>query len=224
MRRCIGLFLSVFIGILVVGCASALAESSSAGYILYGDAFTSGGDITDSANYIVKGTTGTSGSFVETNLSSTNYQLNAGFQALTEEPVMRLVVTGGSLDLTPSPLTPGAISSDSTSVTVGTNAPFGYTLIATALTEFQNQDGHVLNPVADGAVTAGDEEFGVAVSGDDAAFGDERSITLTPRIIAQNDIYGNDRTTDITFKVGISETTQGGMYAGSVVFIVVGNY
>lgn len=224
MKHLTVVFLAIFLGIFGISLGSALAESTSSNYILYGGALTSGGEITDSTSYILKGTTATSGSFIGSDLSSTNFILNAGPQALGEEPIIQYSITNPTIALSPSILTKDSISTDSTIVTAGTNAPFGYILTATATVPFQNQTNHILTGVTDGSVTAGSEEFGIAVTGDDASFADDRAISETPTIIATSNIYGNNRSTTVTFKAAVSDATESGQYSGAVTFIVTGNF
>jgi hypothetical protein len=197
------------------------AESSSTTYIMWGHAFTGGGALGTSSSYIGYSTLGDLGG---ADSSSANYNMDAGFQQLVETPVIIFSFSSNTAALTPDPLTTGSVSSASVTLTVGTNADFGYTLTATETSAFQNQSASALADVTDGSVTAGTEEFGIAVSGTDASFGDDEALTASPLAIATNTIYGNNRDTVVTFKAAIDSGSAAGAYTGTVTFIATGNY
>jgi hypothetical protein len=117
------------------------------------------------------------------------------------------------------------VSTGTVTVTVATNADFGYALTATALTPFAtNVGGSPLAVVTDGTVTAGSEEWGVAVSGTDAAFVNDRSVTSTPRTLASRSVWTTGVATTVTVKAAINSTTDAGTYNGAITFIATGHY
>jgi hypothetical protein len=199
----------------------AFAESSSTSYILWADGSTAGGNRATSTNYILQEAAGDrSGS----TSSSTNYKSYNGFEAVYEEPILMLSLTATSIPLAPDPITPAAVSSGSMSTTVTTNADFGYVLTITEAQAFQNGGAYVLTDVADGTVSAGSEEFGVAVSGTDAAFGNDQAVSSTPLTIASRTIWGTGRTLTITYKAAITTSTPAGAYGGLYRIIATANY
>ena len=206
---------------------SAWAESSSANFKLWGSAITGGGQKSTSTNYINFGSVSDFSS-VRANSSdvpsSPDYRLYVGFQAIYEEPRITLSLSGTSVVLSPAPLSVGSVSTGSMSVTVSTNADFGYTLTATEIAAFQNQYGSELADVTDTSVTAGSEEYGIAVSGADAAFGNDQPLTSSPLVIASNSLWGASRTTTVTYKAAINPSTDAGSYSGTTIFIATGNY
>lgn len=198
-----------------------LAESASGNYILWANAIGGGGGQTTSANFADAGTAAdTSAAAPE---DSASFHAVTGFEALTEEPRITMSVSTTSLALSPSSLTVSAVSTGSTSVTVATNGDFGYTLTAVATTPFANQYSQALAAVSDGSVTAGHEEFGIAVTGTDAAFANDRSVTTT-RTIASSSIWTGGTTTNVTIKAAISPTTPAGSYSGAISFIATAHY
>lgn len=198
------------------------AESSSANYVLWGQAIASGGARMTSDSFVNYGTVGDAPNG-EPASSATFYSLT-GFEGIYEEPVMMMSISATDISLSPEELTYSTVSTGETSVTVGTNADFGYALTATESYEFQTYDGYVIPDVADGAVTAGVEEYGIAVSGADASFSDDRSVSSTSRTVASNDSWTTGVTTTITFKAAVGTGTPAGQYTGSVVFIATGTF
>ncbi|MBU0646166.1 hypothetical protein KJ611_01655 [Patescibacteria group bacterium] len=201
--------------------AQLLAESSSESYILWGSAVTAGGARATSANYINYISVGDLSSDP---MDSANYHGVIGLEALYEEPVMTFSIATTDLSLIPNILSLVSVSTASTSVTVSTNADFGYVVTVTETTAFNNGQGRVLADVTDGEVTAGSEEFGLAVAGDDAAFGDDRGLSAVPLTIASRGIWGADRTTNLTFKAAISSASASGHYSGTYTLIATSNF
>lgn len=200
---------------------SVWAESSSSSYILWAEAETGGGGRSTSTNYILQGATADESAEQST---STSYRVHSGFEAVYEEPVLTLELSSTSLTLSPSTLTDAAVSSASLTATVSTNADFGYSLTLTETSEFQNANSDNIDDVADGTVTAGDEEFGVSVSGSDASFGDDQGLSTTPLELASRTIWGNDRDTTVTFEASIDAGTAEGDYTGLYTFIATSNF
>lgn len=197
------------------------AESTSENYVIWGSTFVNSGNRGTSANYVGFASIG---DLSNGPTASANYRQVIGFEAIYKEPVLTFTLTPNSVTLSPSVLTTGVVSTNSFTATVSTNADFGYTLTGMALSHFQSTGGHQMTDVEDGSVTAWSEECGVSVSGTDAAFGDDRSLTTTPRTLATNTIYGASLVTTITFKAAISTVTDVGAYTGTYAFIATGHY
>lgn len=201
--------------------AQILAESSSANYILWGSAVTTGGGRATSGNYINYVSVGD----ISANpMTSDNYHGVFGLESLYEEPVLTFSISTTDLSLSPNLLTAGTVSSAITSVTVSTNADFGYVVTVTETTAINNSQGYFLADVSDGEVTAGFEEFGLAVSGADASFADDQALSSTPLSIASRAIWGADRTSTLTFKAAISTSSSSGIYHGTYTLIATSNF
>lgn len=213
--------LVTFLLLLLVLPVKLLAESASESYILWGSAVTAGGNRSTSSNYINYVSVG---DLSNDPLDSESYHSVIGLEALYEEPVFTMTISTNDITLNPVPLTTGAVSTGDVTITVSTNADFGYSLTVTEHTAMNNGQGYFLADVSDGEVTAGSEEFGLAVSGTDVAFANDQGLSSTPLTIASRSIWGADRVSTITFKAAISPTTASGNYQGHFVFIATGNY
>ncbi len=216
--RSIFLTLALFLLILPL---RTYAESSSANYILWANAVAGGGGRTTSTSFTDYGSAADASAALPEN--STNFHAVTGFEALYEEPRITMSVSPNVVTLSPNPMTTAAVSTGSTTVSVATNADFGYSLKVYVASVFQNQSGNTIPGVSDGSVTAGAGEQGIAVSGTDAAFADDRSIG-SGILIASRNIWTGGVNTTVTYKVGISTTTAAGTYSGTGTFIATGHY
>lgn len=198
-----------------------LAQSTSTNFILWDTSINAGGGRTASTNYIDFSTVTDVGS---DRLNSTNYRAYQGFEAIYEDSRITFSISPMSVTLSPNPLTTSSVSTGTTTATVSTNADFGYVLSATEASPLQNQYAQTVADVSDGTVTAGSEEFGIAVSGSDAAFGTDQPLSGSPLTIASKSTWGASRATTVTFKASIAPATDAGEYAGAVTFVATGRY
>ena len=212
LEACIALVLALLYG----GSASALMTSTN--YRLYGDEIGTAGNRSTSASYILEDT---AGSVASGDASSTNYNLLAGFQALSEFPVFTFSVSSASVGL--GTLSTSAVSTATQTATTSTNAPYGYT---TTLVEDGNlrTASNSITDVSDGAVTTGSEEYGVSVSGTDAAFGDDRALSTSPLTLASRSTWKNASAIVVTYKAAISSLSQGGGYSQTLTYVSTGNF
>jgi len=95
------------------------------------------------------------------------------------------------------------IKSASTTITITTDSASGYSA------SVQSVIGVGLTAVSDGSVTIGEEEYGMAVSGSDAVFADDRSV-IAGRVLANKTSPAIGSQTEVTFKAAISSTTPSG--------------
>lgn len=124
-------------------------------------------------------------------------------------------------------LSTASVSPCNYDITTSTNAEDGY---ATTIIEDGNlRDGSSdINDVSDGTVTAGSEEYGIALTdvvGTDRAFTDERAITGTAQTVA-SDATGpiSAQQVTITHKASITATTLAGSYSHIVTLISTGTF
>ncbi|MFH0927894.1 MAG: hypothetical protein V1821_00290 [bacterium] len=155
--------------------------------------------------------------------TSASYQLNSGFQAQILKPVFTFSISSGAPVFTPIPSVT-VISTAAITLTTTTNAPFGYTTTAQA-------DGELITgvypytKVVDGAVgPAGIEEYGISVSGADAAFADDRMLFTSVQVVASRNTFGANRSVDVAFKLSMSNTTMIATYSQVVTFVSTPNY
>ncbi len=138
--------------------------ATSTNYQLQSDSINFGGGLSTSTNYQQESTFGELGTGVGT---STNYQLRAGYQQMQE---VYLSMTAPS-DVTMSPnlngIT-GGTSNGSTTVTVTTDSPSGYSLTIESANSPAMQNG--VNSIADYS-QGGDADFSFLVNSGAASFG-----------------------------------------------------
>lgn len=202
--------------------------STSTNYKLEGEFGIFGGAKT-SANYRL---TDTGGGFAPGFGDSTNYRSCSGFQCVIAE-VPRITVTLSSNSINLGTLTTGAVNTGSHTVSVTTNVG-GYT---TRVYEDDNlrRGSDDINDVADGAVTANSEEYGLATSeaGRDitqdtscgSAAYNASGVTTTPQSVAGHagPTYTAETTT-ICYAAAIAGSTPAGTYQQIVYFVTTGAF
>jgi len=189
----------------------SLADMSSSTYRIYADVISIGGGTFSSSTYSLNGTLGEPTIGI---ITSSTYEIKGGFQ------YMDISAEGGtatiSLEMSSSTLNLGNLSTSTvsqatTTATITTNSNDGFTLTISEV------DGAGLLPVSGIAVTAGLEEYGVAVTGTYAYFADD--LPVEPRTLAQSSGTVTTDETDVTFKASISSTsTLGTSYTQTITF------
>lgn len=165
---------------------------SSTQYYIYSDSLgVDGGTFSSSTSYSLTDTIGESP--VGT-ISSASYELRGGFQNMERGTVS---ITVGSPTLNLGNLSILEVKTASTTVVVTSEAASGYSLTVTDIS------GGGVTAVADGAVTAGNDEYGVAVAGDHRAFSDDRGVT-NGRVLAVTSSPAYSVTSTLTFKASYS--------------------
>lgn len=204
--------------------ATLEAFMTSTNYRLWADDLNEAGGFATSTNYQVEYS---SGQAAAGEANSSNYWLGAGFQSTEEIPILRFQISKNYIAF--GVLSTGFVYQDTVITTTTANGFFGYT---TSL----YQDGPLttgsanISPVSDGSVTAGQEEYGIAVSGLDAVPVGDTAITNSLQTIANHQgyfgsaAYPENRTTSVTFKLSSSPTTAAGDYSQNVYFIATGNF
>jgi len=207
-----GKFFSI---ILILGLLSfplvTYGMMSSSNYTIYADSVDAGGVFSASGTYSLEDTTGESPVGTAT---SSSYEVRGGYQA------MDLSSLSMNLDLTSLDLGTASVSqvnSASTTATITTDSGSGYTLSVGSVS------GSSLANVTDGLVTAGQEEYGLAVSGSDALFTDDEGVMSGLNLAASTTPVTNSATV-ITFKASISESTASGSRSQDVVLTASANF
>lgn len=199
---------------------NSLALSTSTNFRIWSDSVTSGGGRSTSTNFITEDSISESATGEDP--SSTNFLLAAGLPALFEEPVLRMTLSSSTASFSPD-ISNAAVSSASYTVTVSTNADAGYSL--SIIEDGQLRSGpNSIGDVSDGAVTAGNGESGVAISGTGAAFTDDRALTGSPLVLASSTSRTTGITNTITHKASVVSGTPAGSYSHVVTLVVVSNY
>lgn len=215
---CLCIAISLVIFPLDAGSASMSSES----YQLQLDSVDVGGELVTSTNYKVSGSLGESPGVHDTQSTSANYIVEAGFQAAASGAALSATLSTNSVSL--GSLSATGVSSVSQTITVTTNSPTGYTVSIV-------EDGNLrsgsddINDVSDGAVTASREEYGFGTSGIAGQYNSSDSaITGEGKTIATTSTMAISEQTTITYKASINDTTAIGNYSHSVTFTTTVNY
>ena len=199
---------------------TSLAYMSSANYTNWMDSFNVGGEETSSsASYQLQDTLGEMGTGP---ISSASYGNQGGFRQIEANPILTFSISNNSIDL--GTLNIASVDSDSHTVITTTNSAGGYT---TTIVEDGNlrSGANDIDDVADGTVTAGNEEYGIRTSGAQGQMnGADTAITSTVQTVASYSGYINASTTTITYKAAISTSTATGTYSHTVTYISTGNF
>lgn len=176
---------------------------SSTNYTIFADSIDSGGVLSTGGAYSLEDTAGESpvGS-----ATSSTYEVIGGYQAMDWSVLIMDIDTNvinlGTLSVLSVATSPAVVS-------VTADATTGYVLSVGSVS------GSSLLPVADGSVTAGQEEYGIAVSGLDAAFSDDRAIAIGLNLASSSTPVVGAQTT-LTFKAARAGTSVAGSYSQSI--------
>ncbi len=182
----------------------ANAIMTSTNYYIYADTVDTGGSVATSATYSLQDTIGETTSDVAT---SSSYTIRGGYQGM-ELGTISLQLSSATVNL--GTLVSGQVSSASSIATVSTDSLTGYTLSVSSVS------GTSITSVSDGSVSANSEEYGLAVSGDDRFFSDDRGISPGLVLAASSTAVSASATT-LTFKASMSSGSSAGSYSQTVV-------
>ncbi len=139
-------------------------------------------------------------------------------------------ISGSVVALSGGDIAFGEVSAASASVATGmisVHAPTsdGYAVFAQAAAVLASA-GHAFTGVADGAVSAGSEEYGITTHGARAALATDQPVTTTALTVQESSdpsLQAGDRTV-LLYKLAISSTTPSGSYSQAVYFTLTPNY
>lgn len=191
------LFLVVILSGFLLFPSTSLGLMSSTNYTIFADTVDSGGILSASGTFSLQDSVGESpvGS-----TSSSIYEVIGGFQAMDFSALV-ISISTSTIDL--GSLTVDQVASSSAVVSVSADADSGYVLSVGSVS------GSSLANVSDGSVTAGHEEYGVAVSGIDSAFNNDRAITAGLNLSSSSTPVDSAQTT-LTFKAAMSSASTAG--------------
>lgn len=214
-------WLCVFILTLNFPSIAGSSSMSSQNYALQLDTISVGGDLSTSTNYKVFDTVGEFGSHA-TQSTSTNYIVEAGFQAAASGAALSASLSASSVSL--GSLGTSIVSSATNRLTVTTNSPTGYTVTI-------SEDGNLrsgsndINDVSDGEVTAGSEEYGIRTSGNAGQMNNsDTAITSSAQTVASTSTLAISERTVFTYKASVGSATAAGTYSHTVTFTTTANY
>ena len=198
---------SLFVVVLLLGFLAFPSTSwglmSSTNYTIFADSVDSGGVLSTSGTYNLQDTAGESP--VGSSTSSV-YEVIGGYQAM-DWSVLTIEISTTSINL--GTLAIDRVATSSAVVTVTADASTGYVLSVASIS------GTSLGGVSDGSVTPGQEEYGVAVSGIDAAFSDDRAIVAGLSLSSSSTAVTSAQTT-LTFKATMGTASVAGGRSQSV--------
>lgn len=197
----------------VILCLPAVASAymSSANYTIYADSIGVSGGYTSGTNYNLEQTLGEA---VVSSSTSASYTVKSGYQSLDRED-LSLTISVDSISL--GTLSKDSVSSASTVATVTSLSPSGYALTV------GNATGNVEITVIDNEVTAGFNEYGFAVSGNDSAFTGDKGVVVGQLIASSPELsVGHDTT--LTFKASRATAMPIGDYNQNVTLQLSSNF
>ncbi len=183
---------------------------SSTNYTIFADSIDSGGALSASGTYSLQDTVGESPAGSS---SSSVYEVIGGYQAMNLSN-LSISIDTATVDL--GTLSASQVATANAVVTVTSEVADGYVLSVASVS------GSSLTAVSDGTVTAGAEEYGVAVSGADAAFGDDRGIAASLNLAAATAPAISAQTT-LTFKASISGSSTAGARSQAITLMASAN-
>lgn len=203
MRKVSLFFIVLLFGFLAFPSVS-WGVMSSTNYTIFADSIDSGGVLSASGTYSLQDTAGESPVGYTT---SSTYTVIGGYQAM-DWSVLAIDIDSATINL--GTLSTSQVTTGSVSVAITADADTGYVLSVSGVS------GSSLSAVTDGTVSAGTEEYGVAVSGTDAAFADDEGIAAGLTLASSSTPVTSSQTT-ITFKAAISNSSASGARSQSII-------
>lgn len=193
--------------------ATALGSMSSASYSISADIIGPNGLVYASGTTF--SLTDTAGEAVAGTITSGSYTLRGGFQSSEPDETLSFTVSASSVAL--GTLSASSVASADTVLTVTCNAITGYTL------SVSSASGSMPTVVSDGSVTAGSEEYGLAVAGTDKAFSNDASV-ISGRVLASSGVPVISSQTTAIFKAAMSSASTAGTYSQTVTLTASANF
>ncbi|MDD2758562.1 MAG: hypothetical protein PHD72_04315 [Patescibacteria group bacterium] len=193
----------IFILAVLLAPTRTAALMTSSNYTIYADAVDSGGGLSAGGSYILQDTVGESPAGFST---SSAYEIRAGYQHM-EKGFLTLQLSATSLNL--GTLSASAVNVASTTATISTDASAGFSFSTTAVA------GTVITAVADGTVSAGSEEYGFTVSGNESQFSNDVAVASSVLLAASTGPVTNSLTV-LNFKASMASSTTAGSYSQTV--------
>ena len=173
-------------------------------YRIYADVIDTGGGLSEGGIY---GLEDSWGEAIATTTSGGVYEVRGGYQAMVSSSIS-ISFSDSTLDL--GDIYRAGVSSVGTVVTITTDDESGYAL------SIGEVSGTSLTAVADGAVTAGSEEYGFAASGDDNLLSGDNAVAVGLQIaVSSTPVYNSQET--LTFKASVSKVTTAGARSQTII-------
>ena len=162
----------------------------------------------------------TGGEVGATSTAGGNAVLRGGFAA-TNQGILRLTLSSDSISL--GELSETAVASADLTATVSTDSQTGYTLSIAEDGNLRDANGNDINDVSDGAVAAGQEEYGIRTSGADGLLPVDQNLTPGGRNVASSAGIVTNRATTISFRASRGNAAAVGNYSHRVTFTLTVN-
>ncbi len=203
----------------IVVFPSLVVAMTSENYEISQDSINfSGSDSSTSTNYKLDDTMGEVGTGF---MHSASYFTGIGYRRmLVVEPSISFTISDNSLNL--GTLDVNSVSSASHSFTVTANATQGYGVKAYEDGDLRTAGGNTIDDVADGAVTAGSEEYGIGTSGTDGLFNTTDGAITDGMTLATSSTPVTAQETTVNYKVAIDGSTADGSYQHIIYYVISG--
>lgn len=190
----------------------AVGMMTSSQYTIYADSIDTGGIFSSGGIYELEDTIGESpvGS-----VTGGAYEVRGGYQYMSSS-TLSILISASSVNL--SVLNPTVVRTANSVVTVSTVSDSGYTL------SIGGVSGTSMTAVADGAVTVGSAEYGMAASGADSLIVGDVAVTA-PLSLASAATPVLNRQTTLTFKASMAwNTALNAAYTQNIVLVASANF
>jgi len=185
---------------------------TSTQYTIYADSIDTGGIFSSGGIYEIEDTIGESpvGS-----VTGGIYEVRGGYQYMSSS-TLSILVSASSVNL--GVFYPSVVRTADSVVTISTVSDSGYTL------SINSVSGTSMTAVADGAVTAGSAEYGMAASGADSLVSGDVAVTA-PLSLASSATPVQNRQTTLTFKASMAwSTALSASYSQNIVLVASANF
>lgn len=240
-KKIIFCLLIFVVGLFLLSATVIWARMTSDGYIIFADVFSSGGDEnSSSANYGLADTI-SEAIILSATTTSASYGLKAGFQEMYADQYLTFTIADAEIEL--GTLSDSAVSFDSNTMVVDTNATNGFTVTVSGDT--LTSGGNTITAIGATAAASspGTEQFGInlvdnatpdvgaAVSGtapigsaanqyniaDSFAFNSGDTVATSTSDI-------NQTTYTVSYIANIDSSTESGAYTATLVYSATANF
>src|SRR3989339_959942 len=195
------IFILILLALLFPG--PSYGSMSSTNYTIFADSVDAGGVLSIGGVYSLEGTL--SESPVDFTTSSV-YEVRGGYQAM-DSAMITMTISAATINL--GTLSSASVTMATTSVFVASASNSGYVLSISSIS------GNAFTGVADGSVTAGQQEYGISLSGNNQAFTDDRAIAANLTLASAGIAIDSDETV-ITFKASKSAGSIAANYSQTI--------
>lgn len=149
------------------------------------------------------------------------YRLRGGFSDL-EITSVGLSVNDATVSL--GTLSQAAVSESGVTLTLSTDSATGYQVVVSEDHDLRTDSLVVLDDVLDGAVTAGQEEYGIRTTGDDGQYNNaDQRLTTAGGTLAYSQEKVSGEQVVVLFRASVGSESRAGNYSHNVTFTMTAN-